>query len=101
MMYPPKTRTFDADVSVSRNSSGEVPIQRAAVRPGPFYPPKGRSAESDMSRNSSGQLRIEPLRVYKDQDDAMSQSHDEDDYMMSKESHMKYELRESPGLGEL
>lgn len=97
--YPPPSST-----GVSRNSSGEVPVRApgppgGAVRPGPWVYPKARSAELDTSRNSSGQLRIEPLRNYKDQDDAMSQSLDEDDHMMSKESHMKYELRENPGLG--
>lgn len=70
--------------------------------PGPFVPGKmrgGVGADSDVSRNNSGQLRIEPLRIYKDQDDALvSQSDDEIMMMMSKHSHMKYELRETPGL---
>lgn len=79
-----------------------VPPPPRGAPPGPFVPGKmrgGVGADSDVSRNSSGQLRIEPLRIYKDQDDALvSQSDDEIMMMMSKHSHMKYELRETPGL---
>lgn len=79
-----------------------VPPPPRGAPPGPFVPGKmrgGVGADSDVSRNNSGQLRIEPLRIYKDQDDALvSQSDDEIMMMMSKHSHMKYELRETPGL---
>jgi hypothetical protein len=87
------------------NEKVDAPLKLAAIRepPAPFNAVKTKSAESDMSLNNSGQLRIEPLRIYKDlQDDAMSQSHDDESHMiMSKHLHMKYELRETPGLGKL
>lgn len=70
--------------------------------PGPFNAAKARSAEFDIaSRNNSGPLRIEPLRLIKHHDDTVEQlSQEEDDHMvLSKHSHMKYELRENPGLG--
>lgn len=55
-------------------------------------------AQSNCPPNS-GPLRIEPLRMYKDSEaDAMSQSQDAEDYTLSKHSHMKYEIRETPGL---
>lgn len=79
-----------------------VPLKAAAgAPPGPFNLAKTRDMDSDVSRNSSGQLRIEPLRIFKDPDvDAMSQSEDSDDrFVISKHLHMEYELRETPGLG--
>lgn len=84
------------------NEKEETPLKSAAVRGPPAYfnPVKTKTADSDVSRNNSGQIRIEPLRLYNDQDDAMSQSQDGEDHMiMSKHLHMKYELRENPGLG--
>jgi hypothetical protein len=58
-------------------------------------------AQSNCPPNS-GPLRIEPLRMYKDSEaaDVMSQSHEDaaDDYSLAKHSHMKYEIREAPGL---
>ncbi|CAK9205934.1 unnamed protein product [Sphagnum jensenii] len=58
-------------------------------------------AQSNCPPNS-GPLRIEPLRMYKDSEaaDVMSQSHEDaaDDYSLAKHSHMKYEIRETPGL---
>lgn len=83
------------------NEKEEAPLRLAAVRGPPAYfnPVKSKTADSGVSQNNSGQLRIEPLRLYNDQDDAMSQSQDGDDHMvMSKHLHMEYELRENPGL---
>ncbi|XP_024372015.1 nucleobase-ascorbate transporter 12 [Physcomitrium patens] len=84
------------------NEKSEGVPSKGATRgaPGPFNPAKAKAMDSDASRNSSGQLRIEPLRVFKEQnDDVMSQSEGgEDQYVMSKHAHMKYELRETPGL---
>lgn len=58
-------------------------------------------AQSNCPPNS-GPLRIEPLRMYKDSEaaDVMSRSHEDaaDDYSLAKHSHMKYEIRETPGL---
>ena len=87
------------------NEKVETPLKLAAVRqpPAPFNAVKTKTTDSDMSQNTSGPIRIEPLRIYKDlQDDATSQSHDDEENMiMSKHLHMKYELRETPGLGNL
>jgi hypothetical protein len=95
--------------------SGHVPAQSAAApsatgAPGPFIP--GRRGHESLnvsgvqsSAGTSGPLRIEPLRMdrnmYKDSGemDNMSQSQADDEYLASKHSHMKYEIREHPGLG--
>lgn len=93
-----------ANAPTNAPRSDELVSKTPALRgpPGPFNPAKSRTVESDVaSRNSSGQLRIEPLRIFKDQDyDVVSMSQDgEDHIVLSKHAHMKYELRESPGLG--
>ncbi|KAG0578584.1 hypothetical protein KC19_4G034800 [Ceratodon purpureus] len=99
-----KNEVLANGMKVSNEKVETLPLKLAAVRgpPPPFNAvrPVSKSAESDMSKNNSGQLRIEPLRIYKDlQDDAMSPSHDGEDHMiMSKDLHLKYELRETPGL---
>lgn len=79
------------------------------VAPGPYVPGRRGGHESmnvsgvQSSAGGSGPLRIEPLRMYNKNSemDDMSQSQDGDDYLLSKHSHMKYEIREHPGLGEL
>lgn len=79
------------------------PPGQSAAPPGPFVPGK-RGNESEnvsgvQSAATSGPIRIEPLRLYKDSEaDVMSQSQDGDDYLTSKHSHMKYELCEHPGV---
>lgn len=98
---PPAGRG-DLEAGSAGSNNGALATKDAVPRgpPGPFNPAKARTVESDVSRNSSGHLRIEPLRMFKHQDDVMEQSQDEEDHMMlSKHSHMKYELRENPGLG--
>ncbi|KAG0628971.1 hypothetical protein M758_1G066900 [Ceratodon purpureus] len=97
---PPAGRR-DLEAGSAGPNNGALATKDAGPRgpPGPFNSSKARPVESDVSRNSSGQLRIEPLRMFKHQDDVVEQSQDEDDHMMlSKHSHMKYELRENPGL---
>lgn len=74
----------------------------AAPAPPPPLPPPGRSlgssSDPDGMHSSSGQIRIEPIRGYKDTElDLMSQSQDPEDVLMAKQSHMKYEIRETPG----
>jgi hypothetical protein len=58
-------------------------------------------AQSNCPPNS-GPFRIDPLRIYKDSEaaDGMSQPHEDaaDNYSLAKHSHMKYEIRETPGL---
>jgi hypothetical protein len=90
-----------ADLEAGANTGAALATKVAArAPPGPFHAAKPTMADSDVSRNSSGHLRIEPLRLFKLPDDAMAQSLDDDDHMtLSKHSHMKYELRENPGLG--
>lgn len=73
-------------------SKAPAPAARAA---GDVEAPAGSESGS---RNNSGQLRIEPLRLFKDPDEAGAMSPD-DHMVLSDHSHMKYELRESPGLG--
>lgn len=88
--------------------SAATTVPGAAGAPGPFLP--GRRGHESLntsgvqsSAGTSGPLNIEPLRMernmYKDSDvDNMSQSQDPDDYLATKHSHMKYEIREHPGL---
>ncbi|MCO5555268.1 hypothetical protein L7F22_008813 [Adiantum nelumboides] len=72
--------------------------------PVPAPPPPTISArraggtEGLPANNSGNQIRVEPIKGYKDMDvDRLSQSQDADDEHLAKQSHMKYELRESPG----
>lgn len=59
---------------------------------------RGGSTEGLASNNSGGQIRVEPIKGYKDTDvDLLSQSRDADEEHFAKQSHMKYELRETPG----
>lgn len=94
-----------ADGMKESNEKVEIPLRSAAVHvpPGPFNAVKATTADQGVSQNNSGQVRIEPLRLYKGlQDDVSSQSQDGQDHMiMPKHLHMKYELRETPGLSEL
>eukprot|EP01018_Ginkgo_biloba_P016663 Gb_16665 [translate_table: standard] len=54
--------------------------------------------ETAKGMPSSGQIRPEPPKVHREAEvDIMSQSQDEDG-VLSRQSHMKYELRETPGI---
>ncbi|KAG6541030.1 hypothetical protein Mapa_017603 [Marchantia paleacea] len=68
-----------------------------------FSPQKARASSDPEVINvvqNSGPFRAEPTRAYKQDSevDIMSQSQDADDALMNKHSHMKYEIRETPGL---
>ncbi|KAJ7529575.1 hypothetical protein O6H91_15G057500 [Diphasiastrum complanatum] len=60
---------------------------------------KGTESENVSGVQSSGPFSIEPLRQYKDSEaDMMSHSEDGDDVLLAKQSHIKYEIRETPGI---
>ncbi|MCO5550931.1 hypothetical protein L7F22_004425 [Adiantum nelumboides] len=59
---------------------------------------RGGGTEGLPANNGGSQIRVEPIKGYKDMDvDRLSQSQDADDEHLAKQSHMKYELRENPG----
>eukprot|EP00249_Psilotum_nudum_P031522 c4572_g1_i2 orf=318-2399(-) len=81
---------------------GQTVPDNVTVTPA-LLPPPGKRAnfDSDTARavHSSGQSRVEPLKGYRDSElDVMSQSQDADDVLLAKQPHMKYEIRETPGL---
>ncbi|KAL2619830.1 hypothetical protein R1flu_000035 [Riccia fluitans] len=68
-----------------------------------FNPQKAKASSEPEAANhpqNSGPFRMESARAYKQESevDMMSQSQDADDALMNKHSHMKYEIRERPGL---
>ncbi|CAM6073178.1 unnamed protein product [Sphagnum tenellum] len=105
--YPDSTMTNGAAGNGVKKTAAPLPPGPSppTVR-APFVPGKRAGTESEnvsgaqsSSAANSGPLKIEPLRMYKDSEaDAMSQSQDAEDYTLSKHSHMKYEIRETPGL---
>ncbi|KAG0629611.1 hypothetical protein M758_1G116900 [Ceratodon purpureus] len=106
---PMPVRDLESGHAHAHAQSAAPSAPAATGVPGPFLP--GRRGHDSLnvsgvqsSAGTSGPLRIEPLRmdrsVYKDSGemDNMSQSQGDDDYMASKHSHIKYEIREHPGL---
>lgn len=70
-----------------------------AVPPPPMAVDR-KASEPDQNVGAH-QIRMEPYRGSKDSEaDMLSQSHDADDVLLAKQSHMKYEIRENPGIGE-
>jgi hypothetical protein len=105
--YPDSTMTNGAAGNgVKKTAAPLPPGPSPPTGRAPFVPGKRAGTESEnvsgaqsSSAANSGPLKIEPLRMYKDSEaDAMSQSQDAEDYTLSKHSHMKYEIRETPGL---
>lgn len=81
----------------SANSTPPPPMPLPTVPARSTERTRGSTAEGN---NSGGQIRIEPIKGYKDTDvDLLSQSQDADDEHPAKQSHMKYEIRETPGHG--
>lgn len=79
----------------SANSTPPPPMPLPTVPARSTERTRGGSAEGN---NSGGQIRIEPIKGHKDTDvDLLSQSQDADDEHLAKQSHMKYEIRETPG----
>ncbi|KAJ7533788.1 hypothetical protein O6H91_13G065000 [Diphasiastrum complanatum] len=78
---------------------------KAEATPSPVGPiavpavKKGTDSENVSGVQSSGAFPIEHMRPHKDSEaDMMSQSQDADDILLAKQSHIKYEIRETPGL---
>lgn len=72
------------------NVDGSIPPPPMAV---------DRKASEPDQQAGAHQIRMEPYRGSKDSEaDMLSQSHDADDVLLAKQSHMKYEIRENPGI---
>eukprot|EP00249_Psilotum_nudum_P023421 c28866_g1_i1 orf=1-1023(-) len=110
--YADRIRSGDPETNGQREvrkTSTVVPANPAIPTPPPprqaplpvVVPPERNGAEPDAAsgRQSSRPIKADPpSRGYRDTDDMMSQSQDADDVVLAKQSHMKYEIRETPGL---
>lgn len=84
------------------NAKVHDPMASIGLPPLPPPPPipieRRRESESKILQNA-GQFRQESSGVYRDSEaDLMSESQDADEVLMAKQSHMKYALRDKPGL---
>lgn len=102
-----RTRLRDAErVTIEVNGPKENHKTKAtnvvdARVPLPSPPPVAvdRKAPEPNQHVGVQQIKLEPFRGSKDPEaDMLSQSQDADDVLLAKQSHMKYEIRENPGV---
>lgn len=88
---------------VTNGGNNEIERARVAAPPaenGMVPPPPGKR-EKRAADPEAQKVNPSPRPVQREVDvDVMSQSQDAEDAMLSRQSHMKYELREAPGLGQ-